>query len=92
MAYESLNFSSYENMRPETEDRHEVDDTTLKSVIYAECRPVFDGIAKVVGQYTASHQDQKLRLFFEMMETALNDTIDLLAEQYGKGGHDAGNG
>ena len=91
MAYSSLNFSAYEDMRPEHEQPLP-DDGTLKGIIYAECRPVFDGIAKVVGQYTASHQDQKLRLFFEMMETALNDTIDLLAEQYGKGGHDAGNG
>lgn len=75
-----LNFPSYDDLKPRNDEQHQPDHKTLQGIVYAEARPLFDGIAHIIGQYATSHQEDKLRVFFEMMEESLNMAISAVTE------------
>jgi hypothetical protein len=81
---------SYENLTKGLDRDHEVEEATMKAMIYAECREFFDGMAKIITGYASTGQDLKLMAFFEMMENGCNRSIEFLAERSsGSGGEDA---
>ena len=77
MAYSSLNFAGYSGFRPEPEHQ-EVEDGTMRAMVYGETKPLFDLMAKIISGYAVSREEQKLRTFFEMIQDGVNDTIDML--------------
>ena len=82
MAYSSLNFAGYADLRPDTEYQ-EVEDGTMRAMVHRENKPLFDMLAKVIAGYASAGEEQKLRVFYEMLEDGLNMSIDVLAEDRG---------
>ena len=82
MAYAKTNFATYEDLRPATDDQLEPDDATMRKMVHQECGILFEMLSKIISTYASSHQDTKLRVFFEMVEDGLNQSIDILSQGY----------
>lgn len=82
MAYAALDFPSLSDMRPASDEQHEMDDTTMRAVVHQECDLLFGMLAKIITSYATTKQEQKLRVFFEMVEDGLNEAINILTQGY----------
>jgi hypothetical protein len=92
MAYSSLNFAGYEDMRRGTIDNEDLEEGTVRQLVHTECKDLFDGMAKHITRYAATKQNQKLTTLFEMIQDGCNMSIDMLTKGSGPGEQDAGNG
>jgi hypothetical protein len=77
MAYSSLNFAAYADLRPEI-DSQEIEDGTMRAMVHGENKALFDMLARIISGYVRTGQEQKLRVFFEMIEDGLNQSIEIL--------------
>ena len=83
MAYERVNFSSYEDLTRDIDRDYELDDRTMRGMIHAEHAAFFELLGKIVATYAAAKDEQKLVTFFAMVEDGCNDVIELLAGRTG---------